>query len=108
MENVYSALEDVIQTIISSSEYQTCLSLKEQMKNNEEVMQLIEKVKETQKKYIRSGYDSSIKKELDEYNQQLIDIPIYHTYQESLEKVNEMIGYVKDTLNDYFTKLLNS
>ena len=108
MENVYNALEDVIQCILTSSEYQTCLSLKEKMLKNEEVMFYIEKVKETQKKYIRSEYDSSIKEELDDYNARLMEIPIYHTYQESLDKVNEMIGYVKDTLNDYFTKLLNS
>lgn len=108
MENVYSALDAVIQCIISSKEYQMCISLKSQMKDNDEVMHLIEQVKKIQKKYIRSGYDSSIKQELDSYTERLMNIPIYHSYHESLESVNEMIFYVKDSLNDYFNQLLNS
>ena len=79
-----------------------------QMKEDQEIMNLIALVKKTQKKYIRSGYDPSIQKELDTYRNQLMEIPIYHNYQESLEKVNEMIGYVKESLNDYFIDLLNT
>ena len=108
MENVYNALDEVIQTIQSSSDYQTCISLKEKMKDNEEITSLVTKIKDTQKKYIRSEYDSSFKKELDSLEEQLINIPIYHMYQESLERVNQMITLVKDTLNDYFSQLLNS
>ena len=108
MENVFNALDDVIQCISSSSEYKKCISLKKQMEDNEEVLQLIDCVKKTQKKYIRSGYQESIKQELDLYTKKLEDIPIYHIYQDSLEKVNEMINYVKDSLNEYFDQLLNS
>jgi len=108
MENVYNALDEVIQYILNSSEYQNCISLKEQMSQNEEVTALISKIKNTQKKYIRSEYDSSILNELQSYQKELDEIPIYHVYNESLEKVNEMIELVKDYINDYFTNLLNS
>lgn len=108
MENVFNALDDVISCIEKSSVYQTCVSLQKQMQDNEKIMHLIDKVKKTQKKYIRSGYQESIKEELDQYTKQLEEIPIYHIYQDSLEEVNEMIGYVKDTLNEYFEQLLNS
>lgn len=108
MENVYNSLEEVIDAIVHSKEYQNCLDYKEKMKDNEEIMNLIELVKKTQKEYIRSYYDPSIKEKLDQYNQILNEIPLYHYYQESLEQVNWMIGYVKDTFNDYFQKVLNS
>lgn len=108
MENVYNALEEVIQCITESSDYQMCLSLKEKMSKNEEITALIEKIKKTQKKYIRSEYDLKVKEELDSYQKELMDIPIYHVYNESLERVNEMIELVKDTLNQYFTSVLNS
>ncbi len=108
MENVYNALEEVIHCITESSDYQTCLSLKEKMSENEEITTLIEKIKKTQKKYIRSEYDLKVKEELDSYQKELMDIPIYHVYNESLERVNEMIELVKDTLNQYFTSVLNS
>ena len=34
-------------------------------------------------------------------------IPIYNVYMKKLNKVNEMIDYVQDELNDYFYKLFN-
>ncbi|MBR3211413.1 MAG: YlbF family regulator [Bacilli bacterium] len=108
MENVYKAIDAVIDCIISSKDYQMCISLQEQMKDNQEIMEAIQQVKKLQKKYIRSGYDTSIKQELDQCTQSLMEIPIYHLYQDSLEKVNEMICFVKESLNDYFSDKLNS
>lgn len=107
MEKVSKALDLVIDCIINSNEYKKCISLKEKMSNNEEITDLINNIKDTQKKYIRSGYSESIKKELDSYEEKLLSIPIYFEYNNSLEKVNEMINCVKDTMNDYFDKLLN-
>ena len=63
--------------------------------------------KNLQKKYIRSGYDSSIKSELDKLNEELFNIPIYKIYLDNLEVVNQKLDYVKDSLNDYFYKLFN-
>ena len=108
MEDVYKALDDVVSVITSSKEYKDCITYKEQMSNNSEVVELINKVKELQKKYIRSGYDKDIKKELDCTEEKLNCIPIYSEYNKSLEKVNEMINYVKESFNDYFNGLLNS
>ncbi len=107
MEKLYKSLDEVITCIKESPEYKECLKIKEQMDSNEELVNLINKVKEFQKKYIRSNYDSNIKKELDESNRELNDIPIYNIYLQKLEEVNNMIDYVKDSLNIYFDELLN-
>ncbi|MBR2679049.1 MAG: YlbF family regulator [Bacilli bacterium] len=107
MEKLYKSLNEVIDCIKESPEYKDCLKIKEQMDSNEELVELINKVKELQKKYIRSNYDSNIKKELDECESKLKEIPIYNIYLEKLKEVNQMIDYVKDSLNDYFDKLLN-
>ena len=107
MEKLYKSLNEVIDCIKESPEYKDCIKIKEQMDSNEELVELINKVKELQKKYIRSNYDSNIKKELDKYESKLKEIPIYNIYLEKLEEVNKMIDYVKDSLNDYFDKLLN-
>ncbi len=107
MESVFSAIDDVINCITSSKEYKNCIFLQNKMKNNQEIMDLILQVKKLQKKYIRSEYDSKIKKELDECTKSLMNIPLYYEYQLSLERVNEMIGYVKESLNDYFYNILN-
>lgn len=107
MEDVYKALDEVIDCIQNTNEYQRCISLKEQMSQNEELVSLVEDVKKRQKQYIRSGYDSTIKKELEELEKKLNEIPIYTIYLENLSKVNEMIDYVRDSLNDYFYQLFN-
>ena len=107
MEEVYKNLDEVISCVKDSKEYQTCIELKKQMDSNEEVTDLVEKTKNLQKKYVRSNYDSSVKCELERLEEQLNQIPIYSVYNQNLEKVNEMIEYVKDTLNDYFYQLLN-
>ena len=107
MEKLYKSLDEVITCIKESSEYQECLKMKKQMDSNEELTELINKVKELQKKYIRSNYDSKIKEELDECEAKLNEIPIYNIYLEKLNQVNYMIDYVKDSLNNYFDQLLN-
>ncbi len=105
MENVNKSLEELISYIQSTKEYQDCILIQKKMNLNEEVKSLIEEIKKLQKKYIRSEYDKSVKEELDSLEKRLEEIPIYSVYLEKLEKVNEMISYVEERLNTYFTNL---
>ena len=82
------------------------MTIKIKMNNNTELINLIDKVKELQKKYIKTN-DNSIKEELDKCINELNSIPIYNMYMKNLDKVNEMINYVQDELNDYFYKVVN-
>ena len=104
MENLYSAIDEIVLSIKESKEYKMSISLKEKMEKNTDLKNKINKIKNLQKKYIRSGYDSSIKSELDKLNEELFNIPIYKIYLDNLEVVNHKIDYVKDSLNDYFYK----
>ena len=106
MEKLNRSLDDVVNCIKNSKEYKKCLELKEKMDSNSEINDLVKKIKLKQKKYIKSN-DPDILKELDKLEERLNSIPIYHTYLENLEIVNNMINYVKDELNDYFVNLLN-
>lgn len=106
MEKLNRSLDEVVNCIKNSKEYKKCIKLKEQMKSNEEINSLVKEIKLKQKKYIRSN-DSNILSELNELEERLNCIPIYHVYTKNLEKVNEYINYVKDELNDYFIELLN-
>ena len=99
-------LNKIIDYITNSSEYKKCISLKNKMSNNTKLMDKINKVKVLQKKYIKSN-DLSIKKELDLLIDELNDEPLYYNYMNNLEKVNEMISFVNDELNDYFYKVIN-
>ena len=104
-KHVNKAFDDVISVILESSCYQECLVLKEKMSKNKELMQLIEKLKVAQKEYVKRGYQD--KREVESLEKQLQQIPIYVVYMEQLEKVNNILSYVEDDLNDYFFKLVN-
>lgn len=100
------ALDEVIRCIIESNDYQKYIGLKEQMNKNTELMELVEKTKKLQKKYVNTNSDD-ILIELKEVEEKLNSIPIYVIYLQYLEKINEKIEFVKDELNDYFYKILN-
>ncbi len=99
-------LNKIIEFITNSEEYQNTIKLKEQMNNNSELINLVEEVKKLQKEYIKTNRDD-IKKKLDDKVSSLEEYPIYKSYNDNLEKVNEMINYVNDELNDYFQKVVN-
>lgn len=101
------AINDIIKCIICSDEYKKCMELKEKMSKNEELVKLVEQVKNKQKQYVKSNYDENIKDELKLLEDRLNEIPIYVVYLQNLEKVNHKISFVKDELNDYFYNLLN-
>jgi cell fate (sporulation/competence/biofilm development) regulator YmcA (YheA/YmcA/DUF963 family) len=107
MENLYRKLDDVILCIKESHEYKMVLDIKKKMDSNEELKKKINDIKLLQKKYVKSNYDVSVKKDLDKLNDELLEVPIYRIYLDNLSVVNEKIEYVKDSLNDYFYDLFN-
>ena len=106
MEKLNKSLDEVVNCIKNSKEYNKCIELKEKMDTNSEINSLVKEIKLKQKKYIKSN-DPNILEELKILEDKLNNIPIYHIYLDNLEVVNNMINYVKDELNDYFDNLLN-
>ena len=103
---VDKALDEVVKCITNSKEYKKCIELKKKMQEDEEIKLLVSEVKKLQKQFIKTN-DLDIKKELDNINNRLDEIPIYVVYKQNLEIVNEKIEFIKDELNDYFYKLFN-
>ena len=99
-------LNKIIEYITNTEEYNNTIKLKEQMNNNSELINLVEEVKKLQKEYIKTNRDD-IKKKLDDKVSSLEEYPIYKSYNDNLEKVNQMISYVNDELNDYFDSVVN-
>lgn len=107
MENVYKQLDRVINTIKDSDDYKKCIEIKNKMNNNTELVEMIERVKKLQKKIVNNPDSIDLENEYNELNNKLNDIPIYHDYLYYLDRVNEMIIFVKDSLNDYFVEIIN-
>ena len=100
------AVSDVVTSITESNEFKECIRLKEKMEESSEIKELVESIKNLQKKYVRTE-DENVKKELDGLQERLNGIPLYDNYQKKLEEVNRKISFVRDELNDYFYKVVN-
>lgn len=101
-------LDEIVKYITMSDEYRRCIELKNKMSKNEELVNLINNIKKVQKEYVKSNFDEDFKNKLSLLEDRLNEIPIYVSYMQSLDRVNEMISYVKDELNQYFFELFNS
>ena len=105
------SVRDLKNYIENCPEYIKVLELKSKMEKSSNINTLIKEIKKTQKKYIRSGYDEKVGKELKnlekKLNEILKEIPIYLEYNKNLKKINDKIFTVKEELNDYFEKKIN-
>ena len=107
MENfVNKKLDEVINCIINSDDYKKCILLKEKMAKSEDITSLVNSIKKLQKQYVNMHDDDKLL-EVKKLEKELNEIPLYVSYMEHLERVNQMINYVKDELNDYFYHVLN-
>ena len=101
------SVRDLKDYIESCPEYIKVLELKKKMEKSSVVSKLIDEIKDTQKKYVRSGYDENVGKHLKNLEKKLKEIPIYLEYNKNLDKINDMIFTVKEELNEYFCKKMN-
>ncbi len=101
------ALDDIVNCIKNSSEYLDCIEIKEKMNKNIEITSRVEKIKNLQKKYVRTQ-DSNFLDEIETIEKELNEIPLYVIYNQKLEVVNSKINYVCDETNNYFNNLLNN
>ena len=91
-DKLTTSLDELIEVVTRSKEYKTCLELKKKMQKNLELIDLIEKLKAKQKQYVKSFFqDEKIKEELNELEEKINSIPLYITYNQNLEAINEMI-----------------
>lgn len=103
------SLKKIVDEIKQSKDYQDYLKIENKMKNNEEIICLIEMIKDLQKQLVKNDYykkDLSIIEE--EYNnklEQLNSYPLYQSYLEKQKKVNEKLQYVKTEIQCFFDEI---
>ena len=78
-----------------------------EISENKELTKLINEVRVSQKKYVRSNFKEEEKKLMDEKLNLLNTNKTYTLYLYYLNNVNNMIELIKDELNDYFYKVTN-
>ena len=112
MDNIIlSKMDEIIDIIKNSDEYQKYIETSFKMKNNKDIMNLIEEVKSLQKKAVKEesfGRDVSIiDEEINKKIKQLEEYPIYLEYTYLQEDLNNSISLVKTTIENYINNITN-
>ena len=108
-EEIEDKALELVKVIKDSNDYKEYLKLKEKIKDDEEIMDLIDKVKVLQKSYVKSAYlDNKIKQELDNELARLESIPLYKEYLIKEKKINNIMMNIKEGLNVIFEDILNN
>ncbi len=105
-KEILEKTEKLIDALKHTKNYQEVQTIKEEMKQNQELLDQIEIVKQCQKEYIRSQKDEKKKRKLEEEQQKLEAHLLYQTYQSALEKVDQEYRKVEEKLNQFFESIL--
>ena len=103
-KEIETKIDEIIKEIESSPDYKKYLSLKEQIKNNKELMELINRVKVMQKDVL---HHKETKENLEKLVDELESHPLYREYNNTLCEINNTYGIIESSLNNYFNDIIN-
>lgn len=92
----------IIEELKQSREYKNYQSLRIKLRENEELMTNIEKVRIYQKELVKLEHSKSdVMPTLEKYHEILADLeqnPLYHSYKMSEEELNNVLQYMKNQI----------
>lgn len=103
-KEIENKIDEIINEIENSPEYEKYLSLKDQIKNNKELMELINKVRVMQKDVL---HKRKTKEDLEKIVDELNNHPLYREYNNTLYEINNTYGIIESSLNNYFDNIVN-
>lgn len=103
-KEISKKIDEIINDIETSSVYQEYLSLKEKIKKDKELMELINKVRVMQKDVL---HKKKTKEELDKLTSELNNNPLYREYNNVVYEINNTYGIIESSLNNYFNDIIN-
>ena len=110
-ENVLNKVDDLVDTIKSSEEYQRYLVASKKLSSNTNIMDKIKKIKKLQKEIINQssrGEDITSKdQEINLLLEELNSYPIYVEYEELVSNLNYKYNYIKGSFEELIDKIVN-
>ena len=103
-KEITKKIDEIISDIENSSIYQEYLSLKEKIKKDKELMELINKVRIMQKDVL---HHKETKENLEKLVNELNNYPLYREYNNVVYEINNTYGIIESSLNNYFDDIIN-
>ena len=98
-EEILNKVDEIINEIEDSEDYQKYLKLKEEINKNKELVLLINEVRQMNKDYTHKLIK---KEELDAKNNELNNHPLYREYLNTIATINNEFAIIENTINNYF------
>ena len=106
MNTIKKEIDELFDEINDSNLYKNYISSKKQLDNNKEIKEIISKIKEYQVK-ITNNYSDELDLEIKKLYNQLNSCPLYQSYLEYKEELNNMLANIIKEFNLYFKDILD-
>ena len=109
--NILDKTDELVEYIKSSKNYKKYQELSKRVKDNKEIMHIINEIKALQKKAVRKEYNhedvTDINKEINKKLEKLNEYPIYQEMTYLEEDLNNLFILIKERLDNYISKQIN-
>ena len=106
MNEIDKDIDDLFDSFEESKLYKDFVSVKKQLESNEEIMNIITRIKRLQK-IATNNEDETVEKEIKDLYKKLESYPLYQSYLIIKDLVQDELFVVKDQFDGYFKEILN-
>ena len=105
MNNIEKEIDDLFSFLKKSDCYNNYLSAKKQLENSKYVSNIIKEIKRLQKIGTNNS-DKYVEKRIKQLYEELNNIPLYVTYVNYKEELNDELANIKYIFDKYFEEVL--
>ena len=107
-DDIKRKAEELVKALKEDKRYKEYINLRNEVKNNKDILDKMQKIKTLQKEYVKSAYlDKNIKLKINELTKELEQNPIYKDYLIKEKEINNILINISEGLNITFNNILN-
>lgn len=105
MNDIKKDIEDLFNEFEKSKLYNDYLAAKEKLEQNEEIMEVIKKIKELQKIATKTK-NENVEQQIKDLYSKLDSYPLYQSYLILKDEIEEKLFFLKNQFDKYFNDVL--
>ena len=105
MNNIKNKIDILFEDFMKSNLYKDYINVKNQLNKNEEIKHILDEIRRLQK-IATNNCDDVIENNIKDLYEKLYSYPIYQTYIEKVESINEELVIIKENFDKYFKEIL--
>ncbi len=107
-DDIKRKAEELVKALKEDKRYKEYIRLRDELKNNKDVMDKMNIIKSLQKEYVKSAYlNKEIELKLKELNKELENNFLYKDYITKEKEINNILINITEGLNITFNNILN-